>query len=162
MKRLLLATLFIVLLFGCTSKQINQDNSSINSTNTTINKSLTQNNTTITNKTIVQNKVNNFSRTHTDDGKLIIYFFYLPTCPSCQAVSTHVETIGKKYEKKTKWEGYDINFDDAHAAYQQFYNEYNLTPNRSGVPTMLVNNTVLWGQFEIRDNLEKIIKNEIN
>jgi thiol-disulfide isomerase/thioredoxin len=104
----------------------------------------------------------NFSRIYTEDGRLIIYFFYLPSCPSCKAVASEVERIGKKYEKSTEWHGFNIQFQKERDSYQQFYKEFNLTSERSGVPTLLVNGTILWGQFEIRDNLEKIINSSLH
>jgi len=106
--------------------------------------------------------VYDFSETHTKDGKLIVYFFHSPTCNSCKAIYPEVERIAKQYWNQTEWIDFDLNVPDDKNRYFQFYRQFNVTPERSGTPTILVNGTVLWGRYEINDSLEGIINASIS
>ena len=100
-------------------------------------------------------------KVYSDDGKLIVYYFYSHTCPKCKAIEPFVESIAKHYANVTQWQSFDINNKDDRATYFRFFKEFNLTQNRSGVPAILVNNTVLWGRFEINDSLEQEINGSL-
>jgi thiol-disulfide isomerase/thioredoxin len=108
-----------------------------------------------------ENKTYNFSPVYSSDGKLMVYFFYSSTCPSCRAVGPYVEYIGKKYENQTEWQGYDIDTGYGRDAYLQYYKDFNISQARAGVPAIIVNNTVLWGRYEINDSLEMLINGSL-
>jgi thiol-disulfide isomerase/thioredoxin len=103
-----------------------------------------------------------FHKAYSDDGKLMVYFFYSRTCKSCQAIGPYVESIGRKYGNLTEWHSFDIYVIGDRLEYLRFFKEFNLPQNRSGTPTILVNNTVLWGRYEINGTLEKIINGSIS
>ena len=102
-----------------------------------------------------------FHKVYSDDGRLMVYFFYSRSCKSCKAIGPYVESIGKNYSSVTEWHGFDINTQDGRAEYLRFFKELNLPQNRSGVPTIFVNNTLLWGRYEINGTLEKIISGAV-
>ena len=102
-----------------------------------------------------------FSPVRNVDGKLIVYFFYSPNCPSCKAILSDVERIAKHYWNETDWRDFDLTVSKKKEQYFQFYKQYNLTWNRSGTPMILVNGTVLWGRYEINDSLERMITETI-
>ena len=102
-----------------------------------------------------------FSPVQTQDGKLIVYFFHSPKCNSCKAIYPEVERIAKTYWNQTEWIDFDLTNPEDRVRYSQFYTQYNITSNRSGTPTILVNNTVLWGRYEINDSLEGIINGSV-
>ena len=105
--------------------------------------------------------VYDFSATHTTGGKLIVYFFHSTNCNSCKAIYPEVERIAKQYSNQTEWIDFNLILPDDKTRYFQFYEQFNITPERSGTPTILVNNTVLWGRYEINDSLEGIINSSI-
>ncbi len=98
-----------------------------------------------------------FHKEYSDDGKLMVYFFYSPSCPSCKAIRPFVESIGANYSNVTEWHGFDLTKKADRDEYFRFFKEFNLPQSRSGTPTILVANTVLWGRYEINDSLEKLI-----
>jgi len=171
MKKTLVLMLAVLLIFGCTS-----DNNANNANETT---NASESNSTIasnTNVTIAENSsldnVQNqsatfngsdydFSKVHSDDGKLVVYFFYSANCNACKSIGPYVESIGKKYENQTEWRGFNIDIKSDREIYYQFYRKMNLNQSRAGVPIMLINNTILWGRYEINDSLEQVIKSSI-
>jgi thiol-disulfide isomerase/thioredoxin len=103
----------------------------------------------------------NFSPVYSGDGKLIVYFFHMPQCPACKSIRPKVEDLGLRYQNWTEWRGFNINIDDDREIYFQFVKEFNIRPERSGVPMIMVNQTILWGKYEINDSLEQIINGSI-
>ena len=165
---LIVVSVALLLLSGCMGTAENTDP---NTTDQLITDNATNN--TIINNTIdtIQNNSENistdlgkydFSPVYNSENKLIIYFFHYPHCPACKSIAPKVEEIGYKYQNWTEWKGFNINIDQDRAIYFQFYDYFNLTPERSGTPMILVNNTILWGQYEINNSLEKIINGSIN
>lgn len=98
-----------------------------------------------------------FSRAYSGEGRLTVYFFYSSHCQSCKSIEPYVESIGRKYENATEWEGFDIDTGYGRDGYLQFFKDFNVSQNRAGVPTIMANRTVLWGIYEINDSLERII-----
>lgn len=171
MKKTLVLMLALLLIAGCTS------NNDATHTNETTNASAS--NSTIastTNVTIAENSSldgaqnqsgtfngsdYDFSRVHSDDGKLVVYFFYSANCNACKSIGPYVESIGKKYENQTEWRGFNIDIKSDREIYFQFYRKMSLNQSRAGVPIMLINNTILWGRYEINDSLENVINGSI-
>jgi len=171
MKKTLVLMLAVLLIFGCTS------NNEAAHTNETTNASAS--NSTIastTNVTIAENSsldsaqdqsasVNgsnyDFSKVYSDDGKIVVYFFYSANCNACKSIGPYVEGIGKKYENQTEWRGFNIDIKSDKEIYYQFYRKMSLNQSRAGVPIMLINNTILWGRYEINDSLEQVINGSI-
>jgi thiol-disulfide isomerase/thioredoxin len=127
------------------------NDTSINTTNSTSNQS----------ENTSKKQGYDFSPVYSQDGKLIVYFFHAPHCHACQSIAPKVEDIGYRYQKWTEWRGFNINIDKDRVVYFQFSRDFNLTPERSGTPMILVNRTILWGQYEINDSLEQIINGSI-
>ena len=165
-RAIFIACFSFLLLFGCLDSgenvQINESNKTINQSNENQSNLGTANSTInkIENSSI-KNESYDFSPVFTNDGKLIIYFFHAPHCPACKSIQSKVEDIGFRYQNWTEWKGFNINIDSDRDVYFQFYNEFNLTPERSGTPMILVNNSILWGQCEINDSLGTIINESI-
>jgi thiol-disulfide isomerase/thioredoxin len=157
------AVFTLLLLYGCTSTVEIQDPNQTNSTITENVLNNTAKNNTQNSEPKTQDSTDkyDFSPVYTQDGKLIVYFFHAPHCPACKSIAPKVEDIGYRYQNWTEWRGFNINIDKDREIYFQFYNDFNLTPERSGTPMILVNGTILWGQYEINDSLEKIINQSI-
>lgn len=165
-RAILIACLAFLLLHGCisdastiqqnvtnqTTEQIVLDNSSQNSANATMDQ---------TGNSTEEKQGFDFSPLYNEKGKLIVYFFHAPRCPACQSIQPKVEDIGFRYQNWTEWKGFNLDVEKDRQVYFQFYNDFNLSPERSGTPMILVNNTILWGQYEINDSLEQIINGSI-
>ncbi len=108
-----------------------------------------------------QNLSTDFDKVYSGDGKLMVYFFYSSTCEKCKIIAPFVAGIAEQYGNVTEWQDYDINGAQGRSAYFSFFKQMNLDQDRSGVPTILVNDTVLVGIYEINDSLEQIINGSI-
>jgi len=108
-----------------------------------------------------QNLSMDFSKVYSGDGKLMVYFFYSSTCPKCKEIEPFVTAVAGQYGNVTDWQDYDINGAQGRSAYFSFFKQMDLPQNRSGVPTILVNDTVLVGIYEINDSLEQIINGSV-
>jgi len=169
MKKSLVLMLALLLIAGCTSNNsVGNPNESANgsTSNSTLeniaNASLNSPLNSTQNQTAELNDSEyDFSRVYSDNGKLIVYFFYSAGCNACKAIGPYVESMGKKYENQTEWRGFNIDIKSDREIYYQFYRKMSLNQSRAGVPIMLINNTILWGRYEINDSLEQVINGSI-
>lgn len=97
-----------------------------------------------------------FSNTTTHDGKLIVYYFFSPTCPACKALQPEVDRLKAKYGN-IEWVEYDITTENGAYAYQAFAVQHNLSSTQRLVPQILVNGTIITDRFNINKSIEGII-----
>jgi hypothetical protein len=98
-----------------------------------------------------------FNRT-TQDGKLVVYYFYLPHCVASQALRPEMDRLEAGYDG-VLWVEYDITTQNGSKAYQDFAGMYNLSVKERLVPQVLVNGTVITDRFNINSTLGSLIGN---
>lgn len=94
----------------------------------------------------------------TMDGRLIVYYFYLPYCSACKALRPEIDELEAAYPG-VMWQEYDISTANGSTAYRTFADQHNLSTQQRMVPQALVNGTIITDRFHINDSLEGIILN---
>ncbi|MFH1520294.1 MAG: thioredoxin family protein [Candidatus Micrarchaeota archaeon] len=98
----------------------------------------------------------NFTNTRTNDGKLIVYYFYLPGCPSCIAIKPEIDRMEENYPE-VYFIRYNLATINGSWAYKDFSDQFGLNKSQMYVPQVLVNKTIITDRFNINDSLEKIL-----
>jgi len=84
--------------------------------------------------------------------------FYSPSCPHChKVINEGLPPLLEKYPDQLYIVGIDTYTEQGHELYEAIVNHYQIPPERLGVPTMLVGETVLVGSFEIPEHFPAII-----
>jgi uncharacterized membrane protein len=73
-------------------------------------------------------------------------------------ISEDLPPLLEKYQNQLLIVGIDTYTEQGHELYEAVVNHYQITPERLGVPTMLVGETVLVGSFEIPERFPGIIE----
>jgi uncharacterized membrane protein len=85
--------------------------------------------------------------------------FFSPTCGHCEKVITQVlPPLQSQYGSRLEIAQVDVTQPEGQALYQAVLQQYNVSDDRVGVPTLLVGQTVLVGDVEIPAELPKIIE----
>jgi len=85
--------------------------------------------------------------------------FFSPSCPHCHKVITEgLPPLLEKYPDQLLIVGIDTYTEKGHDLYKAIVNRYQIPPERLGVPTMLVGETVLVGSLEIPEQFPTIIE----
>jgi uncharacterized membrane protein/thiol-disulfide isomerase/thioredoxin len=85
--------------------------------------------------------------------------FYSPSCPHChQVINDALPPLLEKYPDQLEIVGINTYTEQGHALYEAVVNTYQVPPERLGVPTMIVGETVLVGSLEIPEQFPAIIK----
>ncbi|MFH1785479.1 MAG: thioredoxin family protein [Candidatus Micrarchaeota archaeon] len=110
----------------------------------------------LTNYTIPEIPEFNFTNITTEDDKLIVYYFYMPTCPACKAIAPEIDRMETEYAGVV-FLRYDITSANGSYAYKDFTSQYGLNATQMYVPQVLVNGTIITDMFNINESLETII-----
>lgn len=160
-----LMLVFGLLLLGCTTQQTtqpaeqNQTNIGqieyVNTSGLGFNRSADVLNA---NSTFEKRPEYNFTNITTQDGKLIVHYFYLPKCPSCIAIKPEIDDLEAIYPNVV-FIRYNLATVNGSWAYKDFSDQYGLNKTQMYVPQVLVNKTIITDRFNINSSLENIIKN---
>lgn len=100
--------------------------------------------------------------TFAQDATLNVAFFYSPTCPHCHTVFQEVlPPLEAEYGEQLNVIQVDVTHPDGQALYQEAIRTFNISNDRRGVPTMIVNNTILVGQDEVAEQLPILLANGV-
>jgi thiol-disulfide isomerase/thioredoxin len=97
-----------------------------------------------------------FSNATTQDGRLIVYYFYSSACPASKALRPEIDRLEGMYDT-VEWLEYDIVPQGGMWAYQDFAAQYNLSREQRLVPQVLVNGTIITDRFNINKSLEEVL-----
>ncbi|MEW6035047.1 MAG: thioredoxin family protein [Candidatus Micrarchaeota archaeon] len=92
----------------------------------------------------------------TDDGKLVVHYFYSPYCVASKAIGPEIDRLEATYPG-VEFRRYDIATQNGTWAYLDFADTFNLSKEKRLVPQVLVNGTILTDRFNINGSLEGII-----
>lgn len=85
--------------------------------------------------------------------------FYSSTCGFCEKVITQdLPPLAEKYGQQLQLVGINISQEGGNAFYQAAVTHFNIPDSRLGVPTLIVNDTVLVGALEIPEQFPLIIE----
>lgn len=85
---------------------------------------------------------------------------YSPTCGHCEQVITEVlPPLQEKYGAQLELLMLDINLPEGRSIYENAIQQFQITSDRLGVPTLILGNTVLVGSREIPEQLPGMIEN---
>lgn len=88
--------------------------------------------------------------------------FYSPTCGHCEYVITQViPPLMDQYGSQLQIIGIDVSQEGGSAFYQAAIQRFAIPENRLGVPTLIINDTVLVGSGEIPETFPKLIEDTI-
>lgn len=86
--------------------------------------------------------------------------FHSPTCSHCHFVIDNVlMPMIEQYGDKLQIVSIDITQPGGQELYQAAVERYQITPNRNGVPTLIIGDTVLVGDQEIPQQFPPLVKN---
>lgn len=89
--------------------------------------------------------------------EITVMYFYSPTCSSCSQISNYLKTIEKKYEF-IKTEKHNITDLKNKSLLNIYDKQYNVDEDKIGqVPIVFIKDKYLYGQEEIKSNIETII-----
>ena len=85
--------------------------------------------------------------------------FYSPSCPHChQVIQEDIPPLFEKHGDKLNIVVIDTSLPSGQALYQAAIEHFSIPENRRGVPTLIVDNVVLVGSFEIPEQFPKLIE----
>lgn len=88
--------------------------------------------------------------------------FYSPTCPHCHTVINNVlPPLFDQYGDQLQILGVNVTTEVGQALYQTAVAEYNVPPERLGVPALLIGNLYLVGSLEIPQQLPGLIETHL-
>ena len=105
---------------------------------------------------LFQRPVFSFSRSVTENGSPLVYYFYSSGCSACKALRPEIDRMQGSYPG-VSWLEYDIATQNGTWAYQDFSAEYGLNESQKYVPQVLVNGTIITDRFNINRSLEGIL-----
>ena len=92
-----------------------------------------------------------------DDSSVRAVLFYSPTCPHCRQVMTEdLPPIMDRFGGRLQVLLVDVSVPAGGALYEQAAALFEITPDRLGVPTLIVGDVVLVGSREIPDQLPSL------
>ncbi len=92
----------------------------------------------------------------TEEGRLVVHFFYSKYCVASQAILPEIDRLEASYPD-VEFRRYDITTQNGTWAYVDFADGFNLSTEKRLVPQVLVNGTILTDRFNINSSLEGII-----
>ena len=94
-----------------------------------------------------------------EDGVVHAVLFYSPTCPHCHEVINNVlPPLLQQYEDRLQIVGINTQTIEGQELYQAAVEQFQISDDRLGVPTLIVGDTVLVGSGEIPDQFPGIIE----
>jgi uncharacterized membrane protein/thiol-disulfide isomerase/thioredoxin len=89
--------------------------------------------------------------------------FYSPTCPHCaMVVEEDLPPLFEKYGTQLEIIGVDVSQMDGSTLYQSAITHFQIPENRLGVPTLIIDNTVLVGSLEIPEQLPGLVEHYLS
>ncbi len=100
----------------------------------------------------------NFRAVHAQGATVKGVLFYSPQCPHCQTVrETMLPTLQERYGSKFQLLEIDTST-EAVSLYFSAVESYQIPPERQGVPTLIVGETILVGSAEIPEQLPGLLE----
>jgi uncharacterized membrane protein/thiol-disulfide isomerase/thioredoxin len=95
-----------------------------------------------------------------DNGAVVkAVLFFSPSCPHChEVINKLIIPMVNEYGDQLQVLGVDVTTEAGQAMYQTAIEHYQITPERMGVPTLVVEDTVLVGRGEIPEEFPAIVK----
>jgi uncharacterized membrane protein/thiol-disulfide isomerase/thioredoxin len=85
--------------------------------------------------------------------------FYSPTCPHCaMVIQESLPPLFAKYNTQLEIIGIDVSSQEGAMLYQAAITQFQIPENRLGVPTLIIDNTVLVGSLEIPEQFPGLIE----
>lgn len=85
--------------------------------------------------------------------------FFSPTCPHCHTIiNEYLPPLFEQYENQLNIIGIDVSSPDGQALYQAAIEHFDISEERIGVPTLVIDNVVLVGSAEIPEQLPGLIE----
>lgn len=95
----------------------------------------------------------------TEDPVVYAVLFYSPTCPHChETIQNVLLPLMDDYGKQLVVIGLDITTEAGHYLYQNAVNYYKIPETRQGVPTLIIEDTVLVSTLEIENEFPGLIE----
>lgn len=92
-------------------------------------------------------------------GVVHALLFYSPSCPHCHKIMTEdLPPLLEEHGAQLDIVVVDTAHPDGNAIYQAAIERFNITPERRGVPTLIVGNNVLVGSLEIPEQFPALIE----
>jgi uncharacterized membrane protein len=86
--------------------------------------------------------------------------FFSPSCVHCHKVMTEdLPPLQEKYGNQLQIQEIDISTSEGQSVYLAAVNQFNISGDRQGVPTMILGDVVMVGEQEIPDQLPLLIEN---
>jgi uncharacterized membrane protein/thiol-disulfide isomerase/thioredoxin len=104
--------------------------------------------------------ISNATAQSADDGvEVKAVLFFSPTCPHChEVINNLLIPMINQYDNKLQILGIDVTTEAGQTMYQMAIEHYQITPDRMGVPTLVVNDIVLVGSGEIPEKFPGMVK----
>ena len=85
--------------------------------------------------------------------------FYSPTCPHCaRVIQEDLPPLFDKYNKQLEIIGIDVSSQEGAMLYHTAITQFQIPENRLGVPTLIIDHTVLVGSLEIPEQFPRLIE----
>jgi uncharacterized membrane protein len=85
--------------------------------------------------------------------------FYSPACPHCRDLITNgLPPILRRFGERLVIVGLDVTTEGGQAQYQAMVRRFGVTPDRQGVPTLVIGSRVLVGSVEIPSELPGLVE----
>jgi uncharacterized membrane protein/thiol-disulfide isomerase/thioredoxin len=89
--------------------------------------------------------------------------FYSPTCPHCaMVIQESLPPLFAKYNTQLEIVGIDVTSQEGAMLYQAAITQFQIPESRLGVPTLIIDNTVLVGSLEIPEQLPGLIEHYLS
>ena len=99
------------------------------------------------------------AQTQNADPVVRAVLFYSPTCPHCaMVIQEDLPPLFEKYGTQLEIVGIDASQLDGATLYQNAITRFQIPPERSGVPTLIVGDVVLVGSLEIPEQFPALIE----
>jgi uncharacterized membrane protein/thiol-disulfide isomerase/thioredoxin len=93
------------------------------------------------------------------DSVVRAVLFYSPTCPHCaMVIQESLPPLFDKYNKQLEIIGIDVTSQEGAMLYQTAITQFQIPDSRLGVPTLIIDNTVLVGSIEIPEQFPGLIE----
>ena len=98
---------------------------------------------------------------HAQNAEAVVraVLFYSPTCPHCaKVIQEDLPPLFNKYNTKLEIIGIDVSSREGAMLYQTAITQFQIPESRLGVPTLIIDHTVLVGSLEIPEQLPGLIE----
>lgn len=102
---------------------------------------------------------------HAQNAEAVVraVLFYSPTCPHCaMVIQESLPPLFAKYNTQLEIIGIDVSSQEGAMLYQAAITQFQIPEGRLGVPTLIIDNTVLVGSLEIPEQLPGLIEHYLS